>query len=116
MNRTIKFRAWMKKEFSLPRASYDTFTIQELMSGKYEFSKYENWEQFTGLLDRNGKKIYEGDLFQDEEDGSFNCVEWSETHAGWTTNEWFTPLELSQQSHSLEIIGNLYENPELLKV
>lgn len=110
MNRPIKFRAWMKKEFSLPRASYDTFTIRELMSGKYGFSQYENWEENTGLLDKNGKEIYEGDVLKDETGniltvdnpilGEFIYINYHEMGSGYIED--------------MQIIGNIYENPELL--
>ena len=70
--------------------------------------------QFTGLLDRNGTEIYEGDIFMDEEAGSYSFVEWDTAHGGWTTNAWFTPMELAKEAGSLEVIGNIYENPELL--
>ena len=41
----LKFRAKMKKEFSLPNAGYDYFTLKELMSGKYDFRRYESFKK-----------------------------------------------------------------------
>ena len=72
--------------------------------------------QYTGLKYKNGMKIYEGDIFQDEEDMSCNFVEWDSTYGGWTTNEWFTPMELATEAENMEVIGNIYETPEVLKV
>lgn len=71
-------------------------------------------QQFTGLLDKNGKEIYEGDIFMDDEDGTCNFVEWNDAFGGWGTNEWFLPKDLVEQTPFLEVIGNIYENPELL--
>lgn len=70
--------------------------------------------QFTGLKDKNGKEIYEGDIFQDEEDGYCDFVEWDDTYFGWTTHKWFLPNEM-MNLEEMEIIGNIYENKELLK-
>ena len=74
----------------------------------------EYFLEWTGLKDKNGKEIYEGDIFQDEEDQACDFVEWNDAFGGWGTNEWFLPKELVNQADSLEIIGNIYENKELL--
>ena len=70
--------------------------------------------QFTGIKDKNGEDIYEGDIFQDEEDGYCDFVEWDNEHCGWTTHQWFLPSEF-KKLQEMEVIGNIYENPELLK-
>lgn len=70
--------------------------------------------QFTGLKDKNGKEIYEGDIFQDEEDGSCEFVEWDNEFGGWSTQAWYSVGEFAQAAERLEVIGNIYENPELL--
>ncbi len=73
--------------------------------------------QFTGLLDKNGKEIYEGDVVRDcsHTDLVF-AVRWDEERAGY-----MMPKEFDEEymwtiaEPTLEVIGNIYENHELLK-
>lgn len=78
--------------------------------------------QYTGLKDRNGKEIYEGDIIDQKykwrvvfEDGAF----WGTSTLGGTL--WKKALVISILKHRItakcpcEILGNIYENPELLK-
>ena len=64
--------------------------------------------QFTGLTDRNGKEIYEGDVvrhyYQDTSELLF--IEWEKQRAGFI---------LSGDEIMYEVIGNIYSNPELLE-
>lgn len=132
--RTIKFRAWEKydkdyaEEIGEPGKMHfgdawgENQEVQEkrtiVIAGIYHDSSWD-WDdftvmQFTGLQDKNGKEIYEGDIFQDEEDSVYNAVEWDEFHCGWTTSQWFIGKDMHELER-MEIIGNIYENPNLLK-
>lgn len=69
--------------------------------------------QFTGLKDKNGKEIYEGDLLKRPGFLSIFEVKWQEESAAFLRQS----MNWIYQSidSGLEIIGNIHENPELLK-
>ncbi|MDA2800611.1 YopX family protein, partial [Escherichia coli] len=78
--------------------------------------------QFTGLHDKNGKEIYEGDILRWSSwvEGSYheiagvkntNLVEWSNARGKWFVKSDLWDLGMYSDK---EIIGNIYENPELL--
>lgn len=68
--------------------------------------------QYTGLKDRNGKEIYEGDILHWNND-YIEIVEWSDK---WTPHWKGLPdTRITGGGRACEIIGNIYENPELIK-
>ena len=80
------------------------------------------WMQFTGLSDKNGKEIYEGDLvvlsgvLEDEVKVTCRAVMdgWQATFESIVKGDGFyCPMGSTEQSYR-EVIGNIYENPELL--
>lgn len=75
--------------------------------------------QFTGLLDKNGKEIYEGDVMTDKTRPNRDWVRvwivWDESQARWALEDNRKDGEFSINYRNWEIIGNIYENPELLK-
>jgi uncharacterized phage protein (TIGR01671 family) len=73
--------------------------------------------QFTGLLDKNGKEIYEADIIKTTTD-KLMAITWSERFAsfcierdGWAFQHWFGE---AMEANECEIIGNIHESPELL--
>lgn len=90
------------------------------------FNDSYNWMQFTGLTDKNGKKIYEGDVL-DFTFFTYSGFEFEQTKRGFiefnglafifkvSYHEFYELVNLNFDSQSdCEIIGNIYENPELI--
>lgn len=77
--------------------------------------------QFTGLTDKNGRKIFEGDIVFtehgsiNEEDGNA-VIEWDEDTARFVIKWDGLICDFDNfYGHDLEVIGNIYDNPELLE-
>lgn len=119
MSREIKFRAWnreLKKMYDfLPltiRVNAIEPTYWEPLLEKAQ--KAFDVMQYTGLKDKNGKEIYDGDIV--EEPGSRYEVVY---HAdGFYMRNMYEPdnilIQLRHGYLHCEVIGNIYENPELL--
>lgn len=76
--------------------------------------------QYTGMLDKNGTKIFEGDIidFLYRSDGDdYGIVQYDvdETEFGFVYNLIYDGLGRHYCSRDIEVIGNIYDNPELLE-
>ena len=127
--RTIKFRAWDTKkrmmtnvEFAIScRGSWLTRAYDIHQIGKEEFWRREKTSrlipmQFTGVLDEDNGEIYENDIIKYKDIEILQIV-WSEKKLAFVVkNNKQKEVELSiLKLNRIEIIGNIYENPELLK-
>lgn len=110
--REIKFRAWIKDKKKMVYGKDATSSAHFTDSFKYRKNEVELM-QYTGLKDKNGKEIYEGDVIKAEsrlwqadfKDGCFVGVDFK--NVAWD--------ELVNIGYGeTEVIGNIYENPELL--
>ena len=75
--------------------------------------------QYTSLTDKNGKKIFEGDIIQSLETKETAVVQWFPEHSAFmvwckSSNEVGFLYECTKSN--IEVIGNIYDNPELLEV
>jgi uncharacterized phage protein (TIGR01671 family) len=72
--------------------------------------------QYTGVTDTNGRKIFEGDIVWDSYDEDYGKVEWDNDMAKFIiTYSTFTVDFDNVYGDELEIVGNVYDNPEHLE-
>jgi len=111
--REIKFRAIDKM------GVWWYFTLEDFVKKSIAITDaLENWCQFTGLHDKHGKEIYEGDILNHTDyDGKPFVVKWGDGHGNHSVGYWigFYLPESNLPPGKYEIIGDIYLNPELLK-
>lgn len=71
--------------------------------------------QFTGLYDADGCEIYEGDIVKNESAGFFGVIKFKDSAFIIDIDKIKGPLFACLQTGSLEVVGNIHDNPELLK-
>lgn len=130
MNREIKFRCWIKPYYKFDKCKKDYRMIyphleknnwyvidcqsQTLMEGEGGIiSDYKMYlQQFTGLHDKNGKEIYEGDILNGSQynNGIYIVKDLRDLYSENNDSEYsnFNFVE------NCEVIGNIFENPELI--
>jgi len=123
--REIKFRGWNLVDKRWDKTSKvfgmnDYF--KELGNGVFRFNRGDViLMQYTGLKDKNGKEIYEGDIVLRPKGNILKGEQWNEViraveynnyHGGFCWADWRLDKEIASKG---KVIGNIYENPELLK-
>jgi len=123
--REIKFRAWIRSYSDgpfkmMPKENLKTEAVY--LSWDMEVKPGIGYEdavimQYTGLKDKNGKEIYEGDVVRCKNYIPSVCtVDWLDGSVGFAP---FTDPEFDWDANSVprpencEVIGNIYENPDL---
>jgi len=126
--REIKFRAWNQKllimmDFDEIFANYQhnrAVSLKEILG-----DSYYDFMQYTGLKDKNNKEIYEGDIVKSivrdnyvkNMDGVKEDINFVKFRGDELRFEAHNYLPMNWGGYeSIEVIGNIYENPELLEV
>lgn len=134
--RKVKFRAWdiedltmvyqNNEEYLIGYDGVDLYLAKEgYFGGDLEWSTVEKAEfmQYTGLNDKNSKEIYEGDIVNWDKWDGHNLekeklkIIWIREEAGFYgigINDKTRIISLINSRVGLEVIGNIYENPELI--
>jgi uncharacterized phage protein (TIGR01671 family) len=114
-NRELKFKFLDVKnnKFWINGKGWDLYSL--FVSYREQIADKENYQliEFTGLADKNGKEIYEGDILKDS-NGTLTEIKFGEFNCGCC--DYIYGFTFGRyQNKDQEVVGNIFENPELLK-
>ena len=113
--RTIKFRAWYESQkYMAKQGTPDLETIQSFF---FHFGDCQLM-QFTGLTDKNGVEIYEGDIVKVDIFTKNYCIVFGESKKWGASFQYKSDYSIYYLTENFAkdcvVVGNIYENPELL--
>lgn len=120
--RKIMFRVFDKEEGRFRRFDGLHDTMMMGRDGEASYYNLQNGsggdeyiiEQFTGITDSKGAKIFEGDIIVLDANGDTGIITWNSTYLAWVVSE---EEFLHEVNHAYtKVVGNIHDNPELLEV
>lgn len=124
-----KFRVWdkqIKKMAKVLNIDFENKIVQSVYwDSDHQCLIQANFDdielmQSTGLFDKNGVEIFEGDVLKNTNTGSIGRVFWNIHNTGYfykmkrKNTSLFDDFTVYRSKYKLEVIGNIYENKELL--
>ena len=123
--REFKMKAWLKKEKKMVAIigidfNYEYIRYTEdsnLFNENYKTAEFKDIEllQFTGLKDNGGQELYEADVikFNDGIDDIYGLISYDDEDAVYCVSYENVTEHLSNMAGDFEIVGNIFENPNL---
>ena len=123
--REIKFRAWHKEEKIIGEVLGIDILHKEIFFSNEDVDCYEHTDfkdielmQYTGLKDKNRKEIYERDIVKLRANHGIGIIKYYDEWGAFIV-EYIKPrplavLGMNYYKEDIEVLGNIYQNPELL--
>ncbi|WP_339002762.1 YopX family protein [Fusobacterium polymorphum] len=121
----LKIKAWLKKEKKMVSIigidfnyEYIRYTEDDnLFNSDYKVAEFKDIEllQFTGLKDNGGQELYEADVikFNDGIDDIYGLISYDDEDGTYRVSYENITEHLSDREGDFEIVGNIFENPDL---
>ena len=121
----LKIKAWLKKEKKMVSIigidfnyEYIRYTEDDnLFNSDYKVAEFKDIEllQFTGLKDNGGQELYEADVikFNDGVDDIYGLISYDDEDGTYRVSYENVTEHLSNMAGDFEIVGNIFENPDL---